>query len=485
MAVQWPVLVTVVGVVARYKSPEVILHYLSTHVFPDVMQHQETKLMASGTDLGGEMLFNTRLGFSGTPSDLLPYELQPCMVEPGSDARMVRWLSSEALVDHTIVGSDWTVQGLLKWVATHEPPFHALIDRGALVTGMNNKAVARALLDMGLQDMEVVVYLDEKDQKMVLGRGSDKPTLLSECGVPMSRRFTFYDQIHTVGMDMKQCVDATAAVTLGKDMTQRDYFQACWRMRGLGKGQTVHLYIVGELMKLIRSVSDTGCVPVDVLAWLAVNSMRSEKLQYMQLCCQNLSNTWRKAAFGELVASDAPAWHDTDPSGLRTRFHDPIPEMPWLCPRCMAECQPSLQTCPACDTPRSCWRCETCTTVNQKDAKKCETCSSEREQWVCHVCTMRNPASLTECRSCNSVNPKSVQQEQVRVWWCGAIGLIGVQLLIVVVNVDRRRTLWRWMRASWWWRKKPRRRHLPTRTATLAPPRPSGWRGASTSSAIR
>lgn len=60
----------------RFKSPEVILHYLSTHVFPDVMQHQETKLMASGADLGGEMLFSTRLGFSGTPSDLLPYELQ-------------------------------------------------------------------------------------------------------------------------------------------------------------------------------------------------------------------------------------------------------------------------------------------------------------------------------------------------------------------------------------------------------------------------
>jgi hypothetical protein len=80
--------------------------------------------------------------------------------------------------------------------------------------------------------------------------GLDWQVLLSECGVPLSKRFAFYDQIHTVGMDIKQTLDAIAAVTLGKDMTLRDYTQACWRMRGLGKGQTVHLYIVGELPPL-------------------------------------------------------------------------------------------------------------------------------------------------------------------------------------------------------------------------------------------
>ena len=71
-------------------------------------------------------------GFSGTPSDLLPRELRPCMVEPGSDAAMVRLLSSAHYVSHTLV-QDWTVDSLLSWVATHDPPFHALIDRGALV----------------------------------------------------------------------------------------------------------------------------------------------------------------------------------------------------------------------------------------------------------------------------------------------------------------------------------------------------------------
>ena len=96
------------------------------------------------------------------------------MVEPGSDAAMVRLLSSSQFVSHTIV-HDWTVESLLTWVARHDPPFHALIDRGALVTGMSNEAVARALLAKGLSTMQACVYLDDKDQKVVLVRGSDKP----------------------------------------------------------------------------------------------------------------------------------------------------------------------------------------------------------------------------------------------------------------------------------------------------------------------
>ena len=59
---------------------------------------QSTKLAASGVDIGSDMLFRVRLGFSGTPSDLLPLSLQPCVVEPGSDAEYIRVLSSQRFV---------------------------------------------------------------------------------------------------------------------------------------------------------------------------------------------------------------------------------------------------------------------------------------------------------------------------------------------------------------------------------------------------
>ena len=44
---------------------------------------------------------------------------------------------------------------------------------------------------------------------------------LCPLGLPWHRRFSFYDQVHTTGMDIKQCLDAAAVCTLGKDMTFR------------------------------------------------------------------------------------------------------------------------------------------------------------------------------------------------------------------------------------------------------------------------
>lgn len=50
-------------------------YYLDTLIFPDTMEHRGLKLAANGQDVGGGMLFEVKLGFSGTPSDLLPLEL--------------------------------------------------------------------------------------------------------------------------------------------------------------------------------------------------------------------------------------------------------------------------------------------------------------------------------------------------------------------------------------------------------------------------
>lgn len=50
-------------------------YYLDTLIFPETMEHRGLKLAANGQDVGGNMLFEVKLGFSGTPSDLLPLEL--------------------------------------------------------------------------------------------------------------------------------------------------------------------------------------------------------------------------------------------------------------------------------------------------------------------------------------------------------------------------------------------------------------------------
>jgi hypothetical protein len=59
------------------KEPHAIQEYLFNIIFPETMEFQDYKLQANGQDLGGDMLFGTRLGFSGTPSNLLPEEMKP------------------------------------------------------------------------------------------------------------------------------------------------------------------------------------------------------------------------------------------------------------------------------------------------------------------------------------------------------------------------------------------------------------------------
>jgi hypothetical protein len=63
-------------------------------VFPKTMNFQRLKISACGHELGSDILFRQRIGFSGTPSNLLPMDLDECKYEPGSDGKVLHVLTS-------------------------------------------------------------------------------------------------------------------------------------------------------------------------------------------------------------------------------------------------------------------------------------------------------------------------------------------------------------------------------------------------------
>lgn len=328
--------------------PQVMQYYLDQFVFPLTMEHHHEKISASGQDLGGEMMFSRRVGFSGTPSDLLPEELGQCQYDEGVDGQILDFLTSESIVSSRVMDGEWSVKKLLDIIATANPPYHALLDCGALITGMSNFEVAKYLLTNGLSnEFDGVVFLDHKDRKMILMRHGMNVVRLNQSGIPPTRRFSFYDQIHTTGMDIHQCIDAKAVLTLGKDMTFRDYAQGAFRMRGIGKGQTIELFIIPEVLRLIndhidrinkskaiaaqRSQQQLAPAPagygadllsldnplaapamvstagggrqllVNVAGWLTVNLMKSENMQFRMLCQQSVDNVTRKRSYSTLT----------------------------------------------------------------------------------------------------------------------------------------------------------------------------------------
>ena len=284
------------------RVPELIHYYLDHHVFPATMNFQKMKISACGHELGSSLLFGKRAGFSGTPSNLMPLDLGNCEYEPGSDGDIIHTLTS-SLVTTAEIKSKWSAKSILEDIAKADPPYHALIDTGAYITNMDNNEVAAYLLKLLPEWYEGVVFLDKQDNKMVMSR-TGRIVPFSQCGITEQRRFTFYDQIHTTGMDIKQAPTAKAVVTIGKDMTFRDYAQGAYRMRGIGKGQTVRLFIISEVQSRINTELAThasGRPELDVPAWLLLNSMRLENLQAVKLGEQELQNTWRKHALKALV----------------------------------------------------------------------------------------------------------------------------------------------------------------------------------------
>ncbi len=180
--------------------PASIFYYLDQLVFPEVCQHQRGRLSASGQSLGGELLFGRRIGFSGTPSSLLPVEMGKCHYERGTDGQILHTVVSPRVMSTFLLPDNWSVLGLLRTVATQDTKYSALIDCGALVTGISNREVAEVLLvNGGLPHKEggnddvlahsfyeimyilcfhdydantrTVVFLDDHDRAMVMDRG--------------------------------------------------------------------------------------------------------------------------------------------------------------------------------------------------------------------------------------------------------------------------------------------------------------------------
>lgn len=83
------------------KSNPVSDRYLFDDILPETMEFQEYRLTANAQELGGDIMFGTRLGFSGTPSNLLPEELKPCFYEKGDDGRMIHYLTQVWQTQHT------------------------------------------------------------------------------------------------------------------------------------------------------------------------------------------------------------------------------------------------------------------------------------------------------------------------------------------------------------------------------------------------
>eukprot|EP01061_Rhynchopus_euleeides_P041314 TRINITY_DN7171_c0_g2_i1.p1 TRINITY_DN7171_c0_g2~~TRINITY_DN7171_c0_g2_i1.p1 ORF type:complete len:2989 (+),score=1239.68 TRINITY_DN7171_c0_g2_i1:95-8968(+) len=284
-------------------SPLAVKYFLTQLVFPEVLDKSPQTLTASAQELAGRPLAATRLGFSGTPNDLLPRSMGRCHYAEGDDGRVLDVLTDPSIISTYVLPDGWSPLSLVQYVANGG--YTALIDTGALITGMTNLDVAKALLQNGLPShFKGVVYMTNDGVRMVLIRNGMHTMQLQQCGLAPSERFTFYDHIHTTGMDIKQPIVCTAAMTVGKDTVFRDAAQGAFRMRGIGLGQSIQLILPTSVHSTMQKTLDAMRLPrspeLDVVVWLVRASLGVEKPQLQLLCQQSLRTVWRHAALTDL-----------------------------------------------------------------------------------------------------------------------------------------------------------------------------------------
>ena len=123
---------------------------------------------------------------------------------------MLRALTDPSVVSKCILPPEWSPEGIVTEVAKLSPLPHALIDAGALITGLDNEQVAsRLLASLPPSRFDGVVFLQPGGHKRILLRTGEGAMDLERCGVPKERRFSFYDQVRVRVQDVH--VDATHA----------------------------------------------------------------------------------------------------------------------------------------------------------------------------------------------------------------------------------------------------------------------------------
>jgi hypothetical protein len=212
-------------------------------------------------------LFKVTQGVTGTPYNS---ETFPDAMKVNRDESLVNEMKDVVLKDvgekpvkiipDVVVQGGKTVSGRsIKTIFTTVNPdsnVRAIIDAGAFFEEKGNKEVAVELaayfkgkiVNKGEEDNQIKGVLFFQGDKLTFMnlkgevrtvKGSDPKEIEESTGCKPKNLFTYYDQTHTRGIDIKQKDNAGALLFVGHLTPDRDLWQAACRMRGIKGGQKI------------------------------------------------------------------------------------------------------------------------------------------------------------------------------------------------------------------------------------------------------
>jgi hypothetical protein len=138
----------------------------------------------------------------------------------------------------------------------------AVIDISATFKGIKNIEVAKALAlhtsQLSTPPLKYILFFNDNNVLCALDihqatsspieLGSTDPQVIdAKLGCSPGERFSYYDQSHTVGADLKQALTAKAMVLIDNETPLQSFLQGTMRMRGLQEDQSVEICVPQSL----------------------------------------------------------------------------------------------------------------------------------------------------------------------------------------------------------------------------------------------
>lgn len=252
--------------------------------------------------------YRSRVGFTGTDYNRRTFDLSIIYDEVTSDCsngKVTDFLIQKQNVRFHKFGSEEFAE-IFTFLNSYTPEdkLRAIIDAGAHFRGVPNRVVANSLSSwLAISDPVVmyVLYFDNNDilcalptdinsaqsQPIMIG-GSDN--LHKRLGCKPIECFTYFDQVHTTGVDIKQDPNARAILTVGRTPLYA-FIQAAMRFRGLAQLQHIDIALLIAFLEAYPSYKTN---PIELIELFNI---------LLNIQCDALMDTLHPTSVNHMIAN--------------------------------------------------------------------------------------------------------------------------------------------------------------------------------------
>lgn len=249
----------------KFKDSQKVKEFcLTEYILPHVLSNP---LTLCSNDQNHVSVYRSTVGFTGTDYNYRCFHdsIRRDNTESlGTDGQTIAHLLRKERQTHILEQNNSQV--LFDLLTNHSSlkDVRAIIDVGAQFKGISNRQVANKLAEFYAEkpelDIKHILYFNkdnvlcalkvghnpEHEEPLVLGSSDN---ILSKLDCESSQYFSYYDQAHTTGTDIKQAPNTIGIVTVSEKVMLRDLLQAVMRLRDLKDSHHIEFTAMQSLTK--------------------------------------------------------------------------------------------------------------------------------------------------------------------------------------------------------------------------------------------